>query len=540
MKKILLPILAIAFHGNVFSQFIKEYYSPTGQDLTFNAIMPYEQNLIVAGNDGKNILFCEIDNNGELINSSTIVVGDGTVLPVIMSILVDSDDKIVAVGYMENTATTATGFVLKYDFETSTVLWLINYENEGSYLHQIIEPIPGDDYVIAGQDFISGNGQEGLLFSSNRTTGEINTIYNINQGSNSETFYSVAYKDGIYYLSSRLTINESTSKMRACKVEITEDGELISNETYLSDPVSETARLYAFNIEITGSNIFMTIYGDNTGTASNKDLFLMKSEVGGDINWIKQYNLTNYTEDGSWNSIKSNDGNAYLFGSLKDGSLDGKGSVFIIKIDDNGEAIWSNSYDLETNYAYNHPDAMMVDATNIFVVGSSFDDGEGIYNGRIMVLSKSTGELPTGCSSIEPVNVTENSTTIYNFTSTDVVNSIASIELTTSTDGSPEYDASFACGTVGINTSTSNTNFKLFPNPANNLVNVDASFQFDLQTVVRITDAQGRILLSTNAKNAVGLNSLNIDLSKLNLLSGIYLISINHEDNVYNTPLIIE
>lgn len=66
--------------------------------------------------------------------------------------------------------------------------------------------------------------------------------------------------------------------MRACKVTLNTLGDVISNQTYLSDPLTENARLYAFNIKYVGADIFMTIHGDAVVSKQIK-IFILSNSI---------------------------------------------------------------------------------------------------------------------------------------------------------------------------------------------------------------------------------------------------------------------
>jgi len=508
-------------------QSIIEYQSASELDVTFNAVKSYGQNCIVGGNEGNKLLFCEINLDGTVVNSKTVILGDESTYPIIMSMILDSDNNIVVTGYRENTPSTATGFVLKYDFLANEVKWVKSFDNAGSYFHCIIEPIAGGDYVVSGQDFIDDNGQEAIIFKINRTTGLFTTITNINNGSNSETFYSIAYRDGSYQVSSRLTVNEGTSKMRACKLTLNDLGEITSNQTYLADPDSESARLYGFNVKYVNENILMAVHGDAIGTITNKDLFIVNTELDGEINWINKYDLLNYEFDGSWNSIVSDGANIFYFGNLKDGSVDEKGNIFIMKADVNGNIIWANSYNLETNYAYNHPDALLAKSSKLFAVGAKYNEVTNAYDGVILITNQEDGLMEEGCFTIEPLDYNSEILTSYNVISFAAENTFPISNPATTPEDAAFLAESITCQYVDINNSNLSSIFNIYPNPSHNQLTIPLAKNITKTSDVEIVNTSGlKIPISNGLINFFN-NILIIDLNKIDLPAGFYLIKLN-------------
>ncbi len=86
--------------------------------------------------------------------------------------------------------------------------------------------------------------------------------------------------------------------------------------------------------------------------------------------------------------------------------------------------------------------------------------------------------------------------------------------------------------TVVINTteinSINNSNISIFPNPANDFVNITTKNNGNLQLI----DINGKVLINTKVNN-----NIKIDIS--DLYNGIYLIKYTTASNIINQKLII-
>ena len=85
--------------------------------------------------------------------------------------------------------------------------------------------------------------------------------------------------------------------------------------------------------------------------------------------------------------------------------------------------------------------------------------------------------------------------------------------------------------TVSINEKNSNTNFKIYPNPANGLLNVASE---DLGTEIKIINTLGQIIQTTTIQNQTTI--LNIS----NLLNGIYFLQVFNNEKLIGTRKIVK
>ncbi|MEI6816517.1 MAG: HYR domain-containing protein [Bacteroidota bacterium] len=82
------------------------------------------------------------------------------------------------------------------------------------------------------------------------------------------------------------------------------------------------------------------------------------------------------------------------------------------------------------------------------------------------------------------------------------------------------------------------SNFNIFPNPANNNVNVTFSTDKSEPFNVRMTDVTGRVVLDVNSISAEGDNQYELDLSSI--AKGIYIVSLSKADGVLQTKLVVQ
>ncbi len=82
------------------------------------------------------------------------------------------------------------------------------------------------------------------------------------------------------------------------------------------------------------------------------------------------------------------------------------------------------------------------------------------------------------------------------------------------------------------------SNFNVFPNPANNNVNVTFSTDKSEPFTIRMMDVTGRVVLDFNSISVEGDNQYELDLSSI--AKGIYIVSLSKADGVLQTKLVVQ
>ncbi len=516
--KIKITLLAICtlILSSIRAQFISQISEPDA-DITLSAVQVLGSNFIAAGSENNNVLLAEIDNGGSVISSRTITIVDETVLPYVSSMFVDSDGKIVIAGYRVTADVYQyTSFILKYDYATGNIDWLKLFENPGSAFLKIIEKKTDGPYIVCGQSINAPNGEEGILYSVNRNTGSLILLNNYNYNNSSETYYSLVKAAGGYFTANRYNFDGGgSSRMRGTISKFSYTGGQLFTKAYLRNTTTDVARLYASDICYANGSLYMPIHGDETGSLLNDDLFIVRSKVDGNLNWAKMYNLTNYGDDGSFASIKSKGTAIYTLGALNDGAADYTGDLFIMKLDSSGSVLWANSYGIQGNVRAGKSDAMLISGSNILAVGYTHNDITDHNDGAILFVKASTGTLPGGCSTSEPVTVTTKSSTSYAATLNAVTHAYTISDPFTVSNASDESNL-IVCQN-GARLEDAETLAEIMPNPNN------GQFQLELngaENLVEIYNYNGQLIKSVTSEDYY------LDIDIRSSPAGIYYVKV--------------
>ncbi len=85
----------------------------------------------------------------------------------------------------------------------------------------------------------------------------------------------------------------------------------------------------------------MGVIGNDVSVSNNNDLFLLKTDLEGEISWWKFYNITNKNNGFHYSSLRLKDGNMLIVGGVSKSFMDS--DILLIKADTEGEILWSKS-----------------------------------------------------------------------------------------------------------------------------------------------------------------------------------------------------
>ncbi|MCP3933250.1 MAG: hypothetical protein GY705_29620 [Bacteroidetes bacterium] len=85
----------------------------------------------------------------------------------------------------------------------------------------------------------------------------------------------------------------------------------------------------------------MGVIGNDVSVSNNNDLYLLKTDLEGEISWWKFYNITNKNNGFHYSSLRLKDGNMLIVGGVSKSFMDS--DILLIKADTEGEILWSKS-----------------------------------------------------------------------------------------------------------------------------------------------------------------------------------------------------
>ncbi|MCB0644601.1 MAG: PKD domain-containing protein, partial [Phaeodactylibacter sp.] len=261
----------------------------------------------------------------------------------------DSEGHLVCSGYSEIVSDFRDVFIFKYDPVGNTVLWhkdlQVTASQNRSILNRIVEPPAGqpqDQYWVFGQVWPTafGSNCDATYLTIDRNTGNQLNLINYDLGS-CETFRDVQFVNGVMYLTGRYNnAGGGSNQMRAALSQLYYDGSVNWSKLYLTASPGANARCYPKTLLHRNDLLYVWGNGDLNGTSvTDVELFLFQTDLNGNLQFAQIYNFPGNTNEEAFQMLELPDG-FLLSGDYTSG---GQQEAFVLKVDFNGQLIWSKS-----------------------------------------------------------------------------------------------------------------------------------------------------------------------------------------------------
>ena len=141
---------------------------------------------------------------------------------------------------------------------------------------------------------------------------------------------------------------------------------------YLVNAVNQTARMYTMDIELENETIYVLVRGDDDGTsATDVENYLYKTDMSGNIQWARKYNLTGGNNEQAREMVSVSDG--FIFTGYFNNNTSGSDDIYIIKTDKDGIIQWSKVYDSGGNDRVSN-NCLIPDNDGVLLIGKSDED----------------------------------------------------------------------------------------------------------------------------------------------------------------------
>lgn len=535
MKRVSMLFLAICgIFIDLQGQFIREYYKSAANATSFHAVVPISDspttNLYVVGNYGTQLELSEIKQNGTVIWSRRLMVNDADYR--VNAMFVDSDGNIVMTGGQSiGVDDDAYGFVAKFDPVVKNLLWFRQVSTT-VWFYDITEGAPGGNYYASGQeeDLGTGNQADLVVYSINRGTGAMSMITNLNKNIN-ETGECIIYEpvSAGLYVAGRCELASGSSKFRICITKLDTLGTVEFSNYYVKSTAS-TARMYGRDMVLDDTTIVLVGFGDDAGTSTFKNLYLLKVDLEGNILTTKEYDITTTSSDGVMASVKVHDDGYLLYGH---GYTVADEDVFLFNVDKSGEVNWAYTYPYKRSV---NPSGFHFVSSLAIVGPYAFHVGQrtmidGTVRGIMMRVPVSTGdagtcEIPLSYSATSLTNFQGTSGLVNcTFTADFVSNSVLVKNMSLNTITTCSVNGKEAEDIPGLMYIQSSDDLIVYPNPASNSFTLKGDIADDELRLV-VVDINGKEVYRDN--NHVP--GLSVDCSKW--APGIYLISVSSDSGV--------
>lgn len=359
--------------------------------------------IYIGGFLGTASMITKMSINGEVLWARTF---DFTDRPDhIVHLAEDISGDLIGVSFAHDDDLDLEGAVaFRYNPQSDNIVWTNYYNTEGAFDHISIKP-DNNNLLVAGVANVTGGTTYASLSELDRNTGNVLWRKEYEQGDQSR-FHDLAYHNNELYATGYATFDQGEDKVRVALSKMDLQGNIDWSKSYLT-PNTTSAFQLGTGISVDDTGIAVCYWGDPNSTGLDTFAIpgIFKTDLDGNLNWAKSYDIAGY-QSVRFYDIQKTTGGYLCYGF----SFLGNRDLIIIKIDESGDYLWGNAYGLpgdnEDAYA-NGSNQLLQRNDNLYLVGRSqsiFDQAKGLV---IKALEDGTIDQSCAFSTSLSVSVTE-------------------------------------------------------------------------------------------------------------------------------------
>jgi uncharacterized delta-60 repeat protein len=259
-------------------------------------------------------------------------------------------------------------FLIKTD-ANGNIQWAKTYGGTDWDRASSVQQTSDGGYIVAGITWSFGAGSSDIFLIKTDANGNVQWAKTYG-GTYWDEAYSVQQtSDGGYIVAGR-TWSFGAGGLDIFLIKTDANGNVIWAKTY-----GGTDDDYAFSVQQTSDGGYIVAGTTWSFGAGRYDIFLIKTDASGNIQWAKTYGGTDW--DWSYSVQQTSDGGYIVAGYTKSFGA-GSDDIFLIKTDANGNIIWAKTYGgTDFDYAYS---VQQTSDGGYIVAGTTWSFGAGIYD----------------------------------------------------------------------------------------------------------------------------------------------------------------
>lgn len=251
---------------------------------------------------------------------------------------------LLSLGYSNRFGAGEFDFYLINMDKDGVILWSKSYGGKRTDLGYSVAQAQDDGFVLAGASQSFGMGGADVLFIKIDPDGEV--VWSKTYGGSGwdEAYEVTPTADGGYVLAGRTNSFGSGDGDAYC-VKVNSFGDELWSRTY-GGVNNEDAQ----QIKQTADSGFIIVGHTQSFGAGNADVYLVKTDAAGNVEWTKTYGGPNYDYG---NSVQQTADGGYIVSGQTNSFGFNNGEVLLLKVDESGTVLWSRTYG-GSNVDYSH------------------------------------------------------------------------------------------------------------------------------------------------------------------------------------------
>jgi uncharacterized delta-60 repeat protein len=487
-------------------------YGRTSYDYAYSVQQTSDGGYIVAGGTISfgagyiDIFLIKTDANGNLQWAKTY---GGTSYEEAYSVQQTSDGGYIVAGYTRSFGAGANDvFLIKTDV-SGNVQWAKTYGGTSYEEAYSVQQTSDGGYIVAGRTISFGAGSDDIFLIKTDASGNIIWAKTYG-GTGWDRAYSVQQtSDGGYIVAGWTYSFGASGDIFLIKTDA--NGNIQWAKTYGGAGWNE-----AYSVQQTSDGGYIVAGWTNFFGGGNLDIFLIKTDANGNIQWAKTYGGTS----NDWaSSVQQTSNGGYIVAgytySFGAGGLD----IFLIKTDANGNIQWAKTYggtDWDSAYS-----VQQTSDGGYIVAGMTWSFGAGWYD-AFLIKTDANGNIGS-CSIVQNASPTVNTVSPTVTTPSPSVSSPSfTVNTVSPTVTSPTLTVSEPCP-LSISESCQITSGIITPYKGG--IKVRGSGEFE----VKVYNVSGGVVKSVKGKNEV----------KLDLSRGVYFVEVISGGKVIREKVVI-
>ncbi len=357
----------------------------------FSIVQAPDDDLLIGGFHGNASMIAKIKPSGEIVWTRTFDLTSGD--DFVFKMMLDSDNNLLVTGRDVLNSNTLS-YVFKYDWQNDQILWtklipLPSYTR----LEILLEKSPGGNYLVLGMANLND-----LFLEFDRNNGALLNTSSFNVGDTDHFLGAAIHNNQVYAVGAQRTGGLGTIRGSMTKLDINTGGELVTR--FYFNSLNETARTYLYEIIIENNGVMAYGRGDLSGDSfDGGELLLLKTDLDGNYDWAKRYNIPGSNTEFSGSMVSLPDGFILQGNHILNNT--GASENLLMRVDKLGNIVWAKSIKKLSN---NWGDYVVYHDGYLYLTGATkvLDNAGDLFLGKISL----DGEVVGGdCADVYDINV---------------------------------------------------------------------------------------------------------------------------------------